>query len=81
MISTFKKEPHGNTPGTTIHNLQVRRDIHKIWNSTLDYNIQFKACPKCNYRWIFTGFKTRACQPRNPGQLDFNGDDTWCLQQ
>lgn len=81
MIATFRREPPQNTVGNTRHNWQVKKDIHKVWNTTLDYNIQFKACPKCNFRWIIAGNHHDVCQPDDPRQLDFNGSATWCLQE
>jgi predicted acylesterase/phospholipase RssA len=79
IVTIARRDPPHQSVGNTRHNRKVAKNIHGTWDSSLNYAVQMKACPRCNYRWIFNHRGKDICPPDLFG-LDFNGDHTWCLQ-
>jgi predicted acylesterase/phospholipase RssA len=81
IVTIHSNNPPHDQIGNSMHNWRtVKKDIHWFWRDGLNYKRQLEACPKCNYRWTFAGRGPNDC-PKDLRGLDFNGQDTWCLQE
>lgn len=64
--------------GNSFNNWQTARSIHGFYHNMDAISGQLRAAPGVNVRWYFQQKGAASCCPN---LLNFNGTDTWCLQE
>ena len=64
---------------TTLNNFMAARDISSYYKNYDGIDSEIRESPGINIRYFFKEHDTSTCYPMS--QLNFNGEDTWCLQE
>ena len=78
LIVGFMRPHHTDEIGNSIANFQTKRQIYSYYNNMNSIDAEMRAYDGINMRFYFQEHGT-GCP--NISQLDFNGEDTWCLQE
>ena len=71
--------PPKEQESTTIANFFAARGISSYYKNNDGIDSEIRRAPGINIRYFFKEHDTSACYPMS--QLNFNGEDTWCLQE